>query len=141
MNILLMGAGHTGMTARQVADSGGTLFAQAHLLGLNVHKVFTLSHGAGREQFLILFKTDHEKALCYKLAHAHKQPAVYVVENITMRGEDLFGTGGLEFSNPTGYPPYAGQHDDITVQCHPTMPDGDFTLLPQELGSVYIQCQ
>jgi hypothetical protein len=140
MNILMLSAYTQGMTQPESIAANQMLIAQARLLGLDAAPTRGKYNGEQEQSLLVRFKTDHEKNLCYRLARAHQQHAVYVVENVTVRGGKLSGTGGLELRVP-GEVAYYGMHDDITITCSVDEPVDDYTLLPPEMGGVYIQCK
>jgi len=140
MNIIMLSASRDGMTLTGKHQAHTKLMTQAKLLGLDAYTTTGTYNGAHEDSVLVLFRTDHEKGLCRKLAHAHQQGAIYVVENLTMRGDELLGTGGLEYALPN-YSYYDGQHDDVVIHVSTTEPVvGDYTLLPRELGGSFIQC-
>lgn len=143
MNIMMLSACLSGTDSEVNYERHNTALATAKLLGLDAHVCVGTFEGVPEDSILVLFKTDHEKMQAYRLAQQYGQRAVYVVENIGIRGGVLRGVGGLEYAtlgSVNVHVPFHGEHDDVEVVVSDGCPpEGDFTATGPEFRSVYLQ--
>lgn len=137
MNILIMGASLPSMSMHEAGVVREMMSVQLTLMGVVHHRTVHTVQGVPSHAVLVLYKTDHERAMCYRLARLYRQPSVFVVESITIRDQQMYGVGGVEQAQPGDWPAYHGQHDDITIHLSPNAPiSGDYVQLPMEMGAL-----
>jgi hypothetical protein len=138
MNFILLSAKQHLMDAAQTQTALLTMKAQLSMLGLTNHMCTRYMAGACRDSFMILYRTDHELQQVKRLAAAHKQDTITVLENVRALPEGTIAQGGLEFYTCPSDGYYSGAHDEQLIEFHRSRPEGDCTQLPACMGGLYI---
>jgi hypothetical protein len=138
MNVVFLAACNKGTDPSHTVLASKTMQAQLVLLGLTAYAVMGWYQGMPEDSFMVVYRTDHELQQVKRLAAAHKQEAILVLENIRVLPEGTIAQGGLEFyTRPSdGY--YHGEHVEQLIEFHLSRPPGDCTQLPAEYGGLYI---
>lgn len=138
MNYVFLSAEQAGLTPEQTVMATATMQAQLVLLGLDATPVYGWYNGALEDSFMVAYRTDHELQQVKRLAAAHKQEAILVLENVRVLPEGTIASGGLEFyTRPSdGY--YHGEHTEQLLTFHRSRPHGDCTQLPSSMGGLYL---
>lgn len=143
MNIMMLSACLSELDSETNGQRNRAALATAKLLGLDCHPCNGVFEGAAEQSIMVLYKTDHEKMMAYRLAKSFDQRAVFVVEHVAIRNGQLGGTGGLEMAtlgNAGGWAPYHGEHDDVDICLTEQAPaEGDYTWLRGVFQNQYMQ--
>lgn len=143
MNIMMLSACLSGLDVDANCQRHNTALAMAKLLGLDAYPCTGVFESVQEESIMVLYKTDHEKMMAYRLAKSFDQRAVFVVEHVAIRNGQLGGTGGLEMAtlgSGAGWAPYHGEHDDVDICLTEQAPaEGDYTWLSSAFNSQYMQ--
>lgn len=138
MNLLILCATASGRKPAENVVANQIQRVSAKLLGLEAYEVGEQydAHGGST---LVLYKTDHEKVLAMRLAHMAKCPSIFVVENVAVRHDRLYGVGGWLLSASGADHHYVGAHDDVVLHlsAKPTMKVHEFQL-PPVFGGLYL---
>lgn len=143
MNIMMLSACLSGLDVDVNYQRHNTALATAKLLGLEYYACQGTFEGVPEDSIMVLYKTDHEKLMAYRLAKSFDQRAVFVVEHVAIRNGQLGGTGGLEMAtlgSGAGWPLYHGEHDDVDIRLSEQAPaEGDYTWLSSAFNSQCLQ--
>lgn len=138
MNIVFISAAQDGMSRDEHHHSHNTMRAQLAMLGLE----FYLTNGWYEEVFkqscMVCYRTDHELQQVKRLAAAHNQNSIMVLENIRVLPEGTIAQGGLEYYTRPADGYYQGEHSEQHIEFHALQPAGDCTQLPHHMGGLYI---
>lgn len=138
MNFVFLSSKQDNQTPAQVGKAYNQMQAQLVLLGLTYYPINVWYEGEHESSFMVAYRTDHELQQVKRLAAAHKQKAILVLESVRILPEGTIAQGGLEtFTSPhLGY--YHGAHDEQLIEFHSSRPEGDCTQLPTSMGGLYI---
>lgn len=138
MNVVFLSAYQQNKDPGHALRSTKQMHAQLVLLGLDAHPIAWWGDDNHEDRFLVLYRTDHELQQVKRLAAAHKQQSILVLENIRVLPEGTIAQGGVEvYTRPSdGY--YQGEHVEQLIEFHRSRPLTDCTLLPASMGGLYI---
>jgi hypothetical protein len=138
MNVVLLSSKPKCTDIYQIDLCHRQMQAQLVLLGVEHHVTHKFCGWDAERAFLATYRTDHELVQLKRLAAAHKQDAILVLDNVRVLPEGTIAQGGVEcYTRPSdGY--YHGEHSEQLVTFHRSRPEGDCTLLPAALGGLYI---
>lgn len=138
MNYVFLSAQQKNFTPEQAKAADAVMQAQLMLLGLSATPVSGWYGGQFEESFMVPYRTDHELHQLKRLAAAHKQEAILVLENVRVLPEGTIASGGLEFYTRPNDGYYHGEHTEQLIEFNRSRPDGDCTQLPSCMGGLYI---
>lgn len=138
MNVVFISAAQDGMERDERHHAHSILKAQATLLGLTFHTTNGWYEGVFEQSCMVLYRTDHELQQVKRLAAAHNQKAILVLENIRVLPEGTIAQGGLEYYTRPADGYYQGEHAEQHIEFHAEQPACDCTQLPHHMGGLYI---
>lgn len=138
MNVVFLSAENSGADWAANYEATDQMKAQLFLLGLTAHVVESWRGDTAVDYFLVIYRTDHELQQVKRLAAAHNQKAILVLENIRVLPEGTIAQGGLEYYTRPADGYYQGEHTEQHIEFHRSRPMVDCTQLPHHMGGMYI---